>query len=105
MVHALENNPTAVFGTEQSVFGDFKPYPILVEPSWVAHHHLLKKGIISAGPSATIIRRDIFNELNGFSGERFIGDTELWMRIAFKYPIVLLQPALIWWRVHDEQEA
>jgi glycosyltransferase involved in cell wall biosynthesis len=104
MVDALENNPSAAFAAEQVEVDISRPYPFLVTPSWVMHNHLLNKSIIGAGPSGTIIRKDVFDELGGFSVKRYLGDLELWLRISMKYPIVLLQPSLVWWRRHDDQE-
>ena len=43
--------------------------------------------------------------MGGFSGKRHLGDTELWLKISLKYPILKVQTSLIWWRIHDTQEA
>ena len=34
-----------------------------------------------------------------------MGDTELLMKISLKYAVLKIQPALIWWRIHNDQEA
>ena len=56
------------------------------------------------GPTGTIIRREVFEELGGFSGTRYIGDTEMWYKIAAKYPVVKMVPGLVYWRKHENQE-
>jgi hypothetical protein len=33
----------------------------------------------------------------GFGGRRFVRDTELWLKLAERWPVVLLPPALVWW--------
>ena len=33
-----------------------------------------------------------------------MGDTELWLKLAERWPIVLLPPALVWWRRHPGQQ-
>lgn len=105
MVRGMENNPEAAMGIEQyAPININKPFPILVESDWVARNQFLKFGVIDCGPSGAIIRASKFKEMESFSGKRFVGDTELWMRIAFQYPILFFQPALVFWRRHDEQE-
>jgi hypothetical protein len=42
--------------------------------------------------------------VGGFSGRQFVGDTELWLKLAERWPIVLLPPALVWWRRHEGQQ-
>jgi hypothetical protein len=59
---------------------------------------------LSYGPSGSIIVRKVFEELGGFSGKRYVGDTELWLSIAALFPVLELPPALVFWRRHDEQE-
>ena len=51
-----------------------------------------------------LLRRDVFEKLGGFTGTRYIGDTELWYKIALTYPVVKMQDDLIFWRQHDDQE-
>lgn len=104
MVEMLNRHPDAGMALSQNIIDDLKPYPIYVKPQDVARAHFLKNGIIMVGPSAAIIRRNIFEKLNGFSGKQYIGDTELWMKISFAFPIVLMQPSLVWWRIHEGQQ-
>ena len=60
--------------------------------------------MLNSGPSGSIIRRDVFEKEGGFQIKRFLGDSELWYRLAMKYPIIKMAPGLIWWRKHDQQE-
>jgi glycosyltransferase involved in cell wall biosynthesis len=105
MVSAMERYPEAGLGLQQFVFDDVKPYPILVTPGWIVKAHFLERSVIGSGPSGAIIKTKVFKEMGGFSGEEFVGDHDLWFRIVFKYPMVLLQPSLVWWRVHEGQES
>ncbi len=105
MIDSLEKNSEAAMALSQNIIDDYKAYPILVDSFYIAKIHFLKRAIISVGPSASIIRREIFEEFCGFSSKQFAGDTELWMKISFKYPIVLLQPSLVWWRIHEGQQS
>lgn len=79
-------------------------YPVVFTPEQGFREHFLKGGFYYSGPGGVIFRADIFREFNGFSGRRFLGDMELLMKIGLQYPVLMIQPALIWWRIHDEQE-
>ncbi|WP_243349651.1 glycosyltransferase family 2 protein [Parabacteroides sp. FAFU027] len=104
MVEAMETFPDAALGISFNKIDDNKPYPQLSMPKETIRNEFLGKSILGCGPSAAILRRDVFKELGGFSGKQYIGDHELWLKIAGKYPIVKLQPSLIWWRVHLDQQ-
>jgi glycosyltransferase involved in cell wall biosynthesis len=104
MVRAMEKYPNAAFGTQCIKREDIKPYPICIKPSLSYKEHYLEGGLFLAGPTGVIINREIFNLEGGFSGKRYIGDIELWLKLASKYSIVKFQPALIWWRIHLDQE-
>ncbi len=105
MVDAMEKNPDAFLGLSHSVIqDDAKPFPIIFLPEAAYLQHFFKGGLLFTGPSGSIIRTDYFHKIGGFSGKRYISDTELWLRIVQNTPVLLLQPALIWWRRHEEQE-
>ncbi|HEX9513716.1 MAG TPA: glycosyltransferase family A protein [Puia sp.] len=105
MARAMQQFPQAAFGF--SFYGvqvDSGPFPILYEPADSYYQHFFQGGFFYAGPGGTLIDREKFQAVGGFSGKRFIGDTELWMRLAREFPLVLFSPSLIWWRKHEGQE-
>jgi glycosyltransferase involved in cell wall biosynthesis len=105
MVDAMENNPSIVLGLcVGRITDDKRTFPIVFSPAEAYFHHFFKGGLLFTGPSGSIIRRDYFNESGGFSGKRFVSDTEFWLKIAQSNPVMFLQPALVWWRRHVEQE-
>ena len=104
MVHTMERFPEAALGISQKVVEDVKPYPFVMQPKETFKREFLMRGVLGLGPTATIIRRDVFETLSGFTGTRYIGDTELWYKIALVYPVVKMQDELIFWRKHDDQE-
>ncbi len=104
MVSAMERNPEAVLGS-QCVIREYKvPYPFLLQKETLFKEYFFGHNFFSSGPTGTIIRKDIFEKVGGYSGTRFVGDTELWTKMAFEGPVVFFQPALIWWRTHEDQE-
>ena len=100
LVFEMENNPDCAFAitsrSENVVhFHDVKDsYRV----------HFFSRGILDVGPSAVIIRRDVFFKENGFLELRCVSDFEFWMRLALIYPILECEKDLIIWRRHDQQE-
>jgi len=104
MVETMEQFPECALGISQEVAEDFKPFPFVMQPKETFTREFLQRGVLGLGPTGTIIRRDAFEALGGFTGARYIGDTELWYKIALKYPIVKMVDGLIFWRQHDDQQ-
>lgn len=103
-VNMMELNPTSVLGITSRYPLPLQPFPILLSPKEAYKKHFFELGILDSGPSACIVSRVIFEEFNGFSGKRYIGDSELWLSISAHYPILELPSALIFWRRHEGQE-
>jgi glycosyltransferase involved in cell wall biosynthesis len=67
------------------------------------HHFNSNSGLLSNGPTAVIIRKSVFEETLGFLPYRNVSDTDLWLKIAAKHPIIEF-PNMVKWRIHSEQE-
>ena len=104
MVHTMEQFPEAGLGISQKVAEDVKPYPFIMQPKETFKREFLMRGVLGPGPTGTIIRRDAFEKLGGFTGTRYIGDTEMWCKLALVYPVVKIQDELTFWRQHDDQQ-
>ena len=104
MVEAMENYQKAGLALSFNIIDDTKPYPQLIEPQEAYKSFFLCKNVLGVGPSAAIIRRKCFESVGGFSGRQYVGDTELWLKLAGRYPVVKLQPSLVWWRRHENQQ-
>ena len=103
MVHCMENNPSAALGLTANVSYDMK-YPLLLSPVNAYKMYYFKNLVLGIGPTGTIIRRELFEALHGFSGKQFVGDTELWLRIAQGNNTVWMPPGLFYWREHEGQQ-
>jgi glycosyltransferase involved in cell wall biosynthesis len=104
MVDSLERYPSA--GLALSVKNKTStPFPTLVSSREAYREHYLGNGLFNNSPLSAIIRRSAFLSVGGFSGKRFVGDTELWFKIAEIFPIVNMQTDLTWWRSHPDQES
>lgn len=106
MLDAMEAFPQAGLGIAQfDTPENYKEgYPQCITPEQAYLEHYDGQGILRYGPTGTIIRRNVFFELNCFGTSRFLGDTEFWLKLASKYPIVKIQPGVVNWRIHDGQE-
>jgi len=104
MVNTMEQFPNSVLGISQEVAEDYLPYPFELTPEEAFKREFLMRGVLNFGPTGTVIRRKEFEALGRFSGTRYIGDTEMWYKIALQYPIVKMVPGLIFWRRHADQE-
>jgi|GEM_PF-655629 len=104
MVGAMEKFPEAGFGLSSA--SDVRsPYPICISPEQIYRENFNGFGHFDRAPGSAIIRRTAFEDIGGFSGERMIGDYELWFRMARKYKLVKMVRDLVWDRRHEGSES
>ena len=103
MVDMMLRHPAAVLGLQRPSLKD-KPFPLLLSPAEAYWEHFLGGGLFGVGPTGTIILTAAFRAAGGFSGKRFIGDSELWLKLAAQHPIMKFMEGLVWWRSHSDQE-
>lgn len=104
MVSYMEQFPEAGFGLASFV-EDERPFPICLSPKEIYQEAFGKFDHFGRAPGSSIIKRDAFEKLGGFSGKRMIGDTEFWLKAATYYPMVKFPFDLYWSRVHENREA
>ena len=104
MTEAMERFPEAGMGISVNLIDGDRPYPSLTMPEETIRGQYMGSAILGCGPSASIIKKTVFMALQGFSGEQYVGDHEFWLKLGALYPVVKLQPSLIWWRQHPEQQ-
>ncbi len=105
MVEAMNSNPEAALGLCHSLPEDEAPYPWKLTPIEAYRKNFLGRGCLGSGPSGVIMRADLFRLLGGFKPAwGVLADLEMWLRLAAKYPMLLLPPGLVWWRRHEGQE-
>jgi glycosyltransferase involved in cell wall biosynthesis len=100
MVNEMEKHPNCAFGISSRSITNV----IVHEPLNSYKTHFFERGILDVGPSATIIRSDIFFNQKGFWDIRCVSDFEFWLRLALEYPMLEMEKDLIYWREHDQQE-
>ncbi len=103
MVRSMEMFPDAGIGLS-SMPDPNKPYPVLLNPREAYLENFNGYGHFLRAPGSGIINLEAFNKVGGFSGERMIGDADLWYKMAMYYPIVKMSTFLYWDRQHESQE-
>jgi cellulose synthase/poly-beta-1,6-N-acetylglucosamine synthase-like glycosyltransferase len=104
MVSGMEKYPEAALGLASRSIQQESAFPIFFSSEEAYRNHFFKFGFLDCGPTGVIIKTTVFRSMGGFSGTRMIGDYELWLRITAQYPVIVLPPALVFWRVHEGQE-
>lgn len=104
MVRYMEMFPDAGFGLA-SIVSDSNPFPICIAPREIYLENFNNFGHFDRAPGSSIINRDAFNSVGGFSGARMIGDYEFWFALARKYKMVKFPFDLYWNRIHQGQES
>jgi len=103
-VRSMERFPEAAVGIMSAFSQEAKPFPFLLQPQEAYQYHFYTSGIFDTGPTALIFRTDRFKEIGGFSGKRYVGDAEINLRLAAKWPLVKIASSLVFWRQHEGQE-
>ena len=109
--HCLEVMVTAMEKFTEAGFGlcaksdALTPYPVLLSSREIYMEHFNGYGHLDRAPGSSIIKKEAFDKVGGFSGERMIGDNDLWFRLAMYYPMVKFVVGLVWDRLHEGQES
>jgi glycosyltransferase involved in cell wall biosynthesis len=106
MTQQMERFPEAGVGFEGKQDANWpRPFPFVLSPAETYRGHFFgRRGVLSQGPTASIIRAEVFREFGGFAPEQYIGDTEFWFRVTRKKPLLICYAGLTWWRQHPEQQ-
>ena len=106
MIDSILSFPQAVLGLSQIVseLNNEQKFPILISPERAYKEHFYGYGTLRYGPTGAILKKEVLLEMGGFGINRYIGDTELWLKIVSKYPMVKIEPDVVEWRRHKGQE-
>ncbi len=95
MVRCMEAFPEAGLGLS-AVWDASGPYPRVLSPAEAYRSHFFHHDLLGRAPGSTIIKRSAFEDVGGFSGVRQVGDHELWMKMARRFPVVKMPTDLVW---------
>lgn len=104
LVQMMEQFPDAGWGLcslEQDVQ---RPFPFQLSPIEAYRYHYSGPGLFHKAPLSSIIRKKVFEQVNGFSEIRMAGDFDMWHKLAQKFTVLLMPQGMVWYREHGEQE-
>lgn len=105
LVGMMEQFPEAGYGLCSLMPYEFKWYPFKLTPAETYKYNYFGPSILNKAPLSSIIKREVFEAVGGFSGKRYFGDYEMWHVLALKYDVVLMPDGIVWHRLHEEQES
>jgi glycosyltransferase involved in cell wall biosynthesis len=103
MVRCMEAYPGAALGLS-AIPDPAGPCPRYLTPAGAYREHFFERDLLGRAPGSAIILRSAFEAVGGFSGRRQIGDHELWLKMARRFPVVKMPTDLVWDRLHPQQE-
>ena len=104
MVSSMEKFPKAGWGLCSMEQDLARPFPFMLSPAEAYKYQYMGPGLFHRAPLSSIIRKDVFEQVGGFSPMRMVGDFEMWHRLAQRSPVVLMPQGMVWYRLHAEQE-
>jgi len=104
LVFYMEQFPEAGYGLCSMPNDKYKIFPFKLTPKQAYYYHYFKQGVFVRAPLSSIINREIFLKIGGFSGKQHVGDYELWHLFSLKYDVVLMPGGITWYREHDDQQ-
>jgi glycosyltransferase involved in cell wall biosynthesis len=104
MVEAMERFPEAGFGLSSLPQDKSRIYPFILSSEEAYKRHYFKQQLFHKAPLSAIINKNAFDAVGGFTGRRYLGDFEMWHMLAARFPVVLMQQGVVWYREHEEQE-
>lgn len=106
LVFFMEQFPDAGFGLCSIEQDAEKIFPFELKPRDIYLRHFVhKKSVFHKAPLSSVIKRSVFEKVNGFANVRHYGDFEMWLRLSKSYNLVLMPHGIVWYRVTDGQEA
>jgi len=103
MRHCLEKFPDVGLALAMFEEGE-RPHPVYYSPKEIYRRHFFERDIFGRAPGASLIRREAFDAVGGFSGLRQVGDFEFYLAICARFPTVSMPVGLTFDRVHADQE-
>jgi len=105
LVFYMEQFHDAAYGLCSLPQDDNEIFPFMFLPQEAyKRHYFTNKWIFHKAPLSSIINKEIFNKVGGFTGKQHLGDFEMWNILSQKHNVVLMPAGIVWHRTHDEQQ-
>jgi glycosyltransferase involved in cell wall biosynthesis len=104
LVFYMDQFPDAGYGLCSLNQDKARIFPFQLPPKEAYHRHYFEQPLFHKAPLSAIIQKEAFDEVEGFTGKRMLGDFEMWHILSRKFPVVLMPHGIVWYREHNEQE-
>jgi glycosyltransferase involved in cell wall biosynthesis len=105
IVTYMEHHPVAGWGISNFLHGlDEGILPVQLDNIGAYEFHYFKHPIFFASPGLTVISRNAFEAVGGFSEKRMVSDFEMWHKLSTHSPLLLMPGNMIYIREHAGQE-
>lgn len=105
LVFYMEQFPEAAYGLCSLPQDDDRIYPFQLSPEEAYYrHYFSNKWIFHKAPLSSIIKKEYFDKVGGFSGKQHLGDFEMWNLLSQKFDVILMPAGIVWHRSHDDQQ-
>ncbi len=104
LIFYMERFPNAGYGLCSLSQDDTKIFPFQLSSREAYYRHYFQTQLFHKAPLSSIITRNAFNAVEGFSNKRMVGDFEMWHKLSKQFPVVLMPHGMVWYRKHNEQE-
>jgi len=104
LVNMMEQFPQAGYGLCSIDQDEKKIFPFILTPKEAYHRHFLEnKPLFHKAPLSSIIKKQAFFDVGGFTNHKGEGDYEMWLALSSKFDVVLMPHGIVWYREHDDQ--
>ena len=104
LVYYMEQFPKAGYGLCSLEQDKSQIFPFLLSPEEAYMRHYFETPLFHKAPLSSIIKKEEFESIGGFTGKQHLGDFEIWHLLSQKYSIVLMPHGIVWYREHDDQQ-
>lgn len=104
LVYCMEQFPGAGYGLCSLPQDKLLKFPFQLNPKEAYQRHYFQEQLFHKAPLSSMIKKEAFNAVVGFSGKQHLGDFEMWNTLSQKFSVVLMPQGIVWYREHDDQQ-
>ena len=104
LVFYMEQFPEAGYGLCSLDQDKEHIFPFQLSPYEAYYRHYFEQPLFHKAPLSSIIKKEAFKNVGGFTGKQHLGDFEMWQLLSQQYPVLLMPKGIVWYRVHNDQQ-
>lgn len=105
LVFYMEQFPEAGYGLCSLDQHKSRIYPFQLNSEDAYKMNYFEMQLFHKAPLSSIIKKEAFDQIGGFTGKPFLGDFEIWHLLSQQFSVVLIPGGIVWYRVHETQES